>query len=461
MKRWTLLLMVVAVAVSACGDGGEGAGTTVPTVPDTTEAPSETTAAPTETTEAPTDTTEAPTDTTETTETTDTTAVVPEVVSECPEDAELTLKAWTDEARAPVMVEIAPAFTAETGVCVEVEILAFDQIRDQVAVAGPAGEGPDIFIGAHDWVGQLAADGAADPIDLGSKASDFVEVALSAFSYEGSLYAVPYATEAVALYYNTDLVPDAPTTWDELVAACEALPDIENCLGMPGGVDPADAYHHYPFISAQGGFIFEYSPETGFDVSNVGLDTEGAIAGAQFLADQVAAGIIAPLDYGTASQLFLDGSQPFWMTGPWEVGNLNAQTTVNWSVAKIPTMNGNTPGPFVGAQGVFLSSFSENKLVAQSFMLDYLATQEGMQALYDADPRNPAYQPVLDGLAGDEVVETFAASAADGVPMPNVPEMGSVWVPLGENLLLIRNGDITPEEAMTSAAEAVRAALEG
>ena len=27
---------------------------------------------------------------------------------------------------------------------------------------------------------------------------------------------MPYATEAIALYYNTDLVSEPPTTWDEL-----------------------------------------------------------------------------------------------------------------------------------------------------------------------------------------------------------------------------------------------------
>ncbi len=45
--------------------------------------------------------------------------------------------------------------------------------------------------------------------------------------------------------------------------------------------------------------------------------------------------------------------------------------------------------------------------------------------------------------------------------MPNVPEMASVWGPLGDNMLLIRNGEIAAADAMTTAAEAVRSAIAG
>lgn len=422
-KRFTrsALLLTLTLVAAACG-GGEQAGTTA--APQTTTAPP-TTAAPT---------TAGPS---------------------------VELLVWADEARAPVVEAIAPAFTEATGVTIKVEILEFGQIRDQVGVAGPAGEGPDIYIGAHDWVGQLAVDGAAEPIDLGAKTGDFFDVAVNAFTFDGKLYAVPYATEAIALFYNTDLVPEAPATFEEIAGICDGLDAIENCVGVPGGGDGKDAYHNYPFVSALGGYIFAYDPATGFDPTDVGLDSQATIDGVQFLADQVEAGVIESVNYDTAKSLFLEGKQPFWITGPWEVGNLESQEAINWAVAKIPTIGGNAPAPFVGAQGFFLSAFSENKVIAQSFLLDFVATPETMQALYDADPRNPAFKPVFDGLADNPVAQTFALSAADGVPMPNIPQMGSVWDPLGDALLLIRNGESTVEDALKAAAEAVRAAVAG
>jgi maltose-binding protein MalE len=420
VKRLSLsLLGVLALVAAACGGGTADTTTTT------------TTAAPTTTTTAATTTTAEP----------------------------IELLVWADEARTPVVTEVAAAFTEATGVIVNVETKEFGDVRDQMGTAGPAGEGADVFVGAHDWTGQLAADGVAEPIDLGAKAGDFEQVALDAFSYQGSLYAVPYATEAIAFYYNTDLVPEAPATWEELAAICAALDGIENCVGVPGGGDAPDAYHNYPFISALGGYIFAYDSATGYDPTDVGLDSAGAIAGVEFLAAQIEAGVVGSTNYDTAKALFLEGTQPFWMTGPWEVGNLRGQDVINWAVAKIPTIEGNAPAPFVGAQGFFLSAFSENPVVAQSFLLDYIATEDAQQALYEADPRNPAFTAVLDSLSDDPVAATFAASAADGNPMPNISQMGSVWDPLGQNLLLVRNGELEPAEAMTTAAEAVRAAV--
>ncbi|MGH8928292.1 MAG: sugar ABC transporter substrate-binding protein, partial [Acidimicrobiia bacterium] len=358
------------------------------------------------------------------------------------------LLVWADKARTPVVQEVASTFTEATGVSVVVETKEFGDIRDQMGTAGPAGEGADVFVGAHDWTGQLVADGVAEPIDLGAAADDFEEVALDAFTYEGALYAVPYATEAIAFYYNTDLVPEPPATFEEIADICAGLEGIQNCVGVPGGGDAPDAYHNYPFVSALGGYIFAYDPASGYDLSDVGLDSEGAIAGITFLQEQVEAGVIGAINGDTAKALFLEGTEPFFLSGPWQLSDFSAQDTVNWALAKIPTIGGNAPAPFVGAEGFFLSAFSENKVVAQSFLLDYIATEEAQQALYDADPRNPVFTPVLEALGDDPIAATFAASAADGNPMPNIPQMGAVWTPLGEQIQLVRNGELDANTAM-------------
>jgi arabinogalactan oligomer/maltooligosaccharide transport system substrate-binding protein len=428
VKRYSMsLLAVVVLVLAACG-GGNAATTTTAGATTTTAAAATTTAA----------------------EVTTTTA-----------GATVELLIWADEQRTPVVQEVAAAFTEATGVNVTVETKEFGDIRDQMVELGPAGEGADVFIGAHDWTGQLAVSGVAAPIDLGAKASEFEPVSLDAFSYGGSLYAVPYATEAIALYYNTDLVPEPPATWEEIADICAALDGLENCVGIPGGGDGPDAYHNYPFVSAMGGYIFAYDPATGYDPSDVGLDSEGAIAGVTFLQEQVEAGVVGAVNGDTAKALFLEGTEPFFLSGPWQIGDFSAQDAVKWSVAKIPTIAGNTPAPFVGAQGFFLSAFSENTVVAQSFLLDYIATADAQQALYDADPRNPAFTAVLDTLSDDPIAATFAASAATGNPMPNIAEMGAVWAPLGENLQLVRNGELDATAAMTTAAELVRSAVAG
>ena len=167
-KHWLRLVgltLALALVVAACGgddatDDTEAGDTT------TTEAAEETT------------TTEAAEETTTT---------------EAPE-ATGSLLIWADANQAPVFEAVGADFTEATGVEIEVQIVDFGDIREQVQVAGPAGEGPDIFVGAHDWTGELAANGVIAPVDLGGNADDFFGVGIDGFSYEGQLYAVPVAT---------------------------------------------------------------------------------------------------------------------------------------------------------------------------------------------------------------------------------------------------------------------------
>ncbi|MDA0655314.1 MAG: extracellular solute-binding protein, partial [Proteobacteria bacterium] len=94
----------------------------------------------------------------------------------CPADAP-SLTIWADNTRAPVLSSVGEAFTAEFGVCVAVVEKGFGDIRDDFKVAGPTGEGPDIIIGAHDWLGGLVTNGLLAEIDLGDKDAEFLDAA--------------------------------------------------------------------------------------------------------------------------------------------------------------------------------------------------------------------------------------------------------------------------------------------
>jgi arabinogalactan oligomer / maltooligosaccharide transport system substrate-binding protein len=423
------LFLAFALIAAACGGDDEGADETTTT---TTQA------------ETTTTTTQAP----ETTTTTTTEALPPLVV-------------WADENRSKVVQSVAPAFTEATGVEVVVQIIDRGEIRNQVQVAGPAGEGPDVFEGAHDWTGELAANGIVEPIDLGGREGDFFQTALDGFSYGGQLYGVPTAMEAIAMYYNADLVPEPPTTFEEVASICDELGDqITECFVAPGGGDAGDAYHMFPFVSAKGGYIFAYDQATGYDPTDVGIDSPEAVESLTVVEQLIADGVIADTNGDNAKTLFLEGQAPFFLSGPWQLNDFNA-AELNYGVAKIPTIDGGSPAPFVGVQGFFLSAFSENKAIAQAFLLDFIADAETQLAFYENDPRSPANIEAFDQISSDPIVEAFALSAADGLPMPNIPEMGNVWGPLGDNMLALRNGTVDAATAASQAAEAIREAIAG
>ncbi|MEW6046875.1 MAG: maltose/maltodextrin ABC transporter substrate-binding protein MalE [Bacillota bacterium] len=368
------------------------------------------------------------------------------------------LTIWSSEAQVPALLPMAKQFEKEYGIPVEVTEVGFGDIRPNFSVSAPTGEGPDLIVGAHDWVGELARNGLLEPIELSaSERAQFTPVALQGFTYGGKLYGVPYAIEAIAIIYNKDLVPTPPKTFDELLQISRKLTDRPK--KRYGFLYPnSDPYHSFPFLSANGGYIFRFNGQ-GFDPKDVGVDNAGAIAGARLIQRLAVEGLVPKgTDYQTMQGLFTQGQVGMIMTGPWEIDNVK-KAGIRYGVAKIPTFNGNVAKPFVGAQGFMVNKFSPNKVLAMEFLRKFIMTKEGQLAIWKEDPRIPALRTAFEEVADNPDIAAFGASAADGIPMPNIPEMAVVWGALGDKLTLVVNGEQDPESAMKDAARQIRDAI--
>ena len=85
-----------------------------------------------------------------------------------------TLTVWVDTERVDALKGAAEAYTEKTGV--EVELVGKDNadIKDDFIQQVPTGKGPDITMGAHDWLGELSTNGVVAPIELGDSAGDYL-----------------------------------------------------------------------------------------------------------------------------------------------------------------------------------------------------------------------------------------------------------------------------------------------
>lgn len=361
---------------------------------------------------------------------------------------------WVDDSRAPIIEELGVAFEEEFGVAVVVQELEFGDIRDQLKTAGPAGEGPDMIIGAHDWLGELAVNGLLAEIDVTDIADQFLPAAMDAFVYDGVQYGLPYAAENVAFVRNTDLVPEAPETWDDVRAISEQLvADGDAQYGYI--IQDNDPYHFFPVQTAFGGYVFGVT-EAGYDAEDVGIDSEGAIAAATWLEGMVADGLMPTgVDYDVMHTLFGSGDAAMIITGPWAIPMIE-ESGVPFEVSGLPGGADGTSGkPFLGVQGFMISAFSENQILAEAFLFDYIATEETMASIYSSDPRPPAFLAVRDSLE-DEIMNGFVAAGAEGLAMPAIPEMSSVWSAWGGAMELVRTGELSGAEAFGDAGEQIR-----
>ncbi len=369
------------------------------------------------------------------------------------EEGKLTI--WVNAERAPILEAAAKQFTAKYGIEIRITTMGFGDVRSNFELAGPAGEGPDVLLGAHDWIGSFYANGLVASIELSDELkAKFDPVALRAFTYNGELVGLPYQVEAIAMYYNTDLVPTAPEKWDDAIAIAKKL--VADGKAERGIAIPPDPYHSFPLLTGFGGGVFGLDDKGSYDPSKVLLDSEGTIAGATELDKLIKEGVFADgVGYDQAKDLFLKGKLGMWITGPWELNNV-INSGVKFGVARIPTMK-QEAAPFVGVQGFMVNKLSKNVLLAQSFLTEFVATDEVMTALFKAQFGIPAWLPIRPAAFTEApALEGFAASVAVGQPMPAIPQMAAFWNTAGNALTLIYQQKGDPAAIMKDAAKAAR-----
>lgn len=369
---------------------------------------------------------------------------------------------WVDADRASVLEDAAADFTEDTGVDVKLVQKEFGEIRDQFVQQVPTGEGPDIAVGAHDWLGVLVTNGVVAPVELGDGAADYEKVAIDAWSYEGQIYGVPYAIENIGLLRNTDLAPEAPTSYDDMIAKGQAA-GTEYAFLV--GLDPeaADPYHLYPFQTSFGAPVFGTNADGSYNPDDLQIGNAGGQAFASWLAAQGATGtgvLNTNINGDLARENFVAGKSPFFLTGPWNVPAAE-DAGINLAVDPIPSAGGQAAQPFAGVQGFFLSSESENKLAATEFLVNYIGSEEVQTALYEVGGRTPALTAAYEAaVAGDPITAGFGAVGAEAVPMPSIPEMGAVWEFWGVTETAIINGAGDPVELWNKMASDIQGAIE-
>ncbi len=368
---------------------------------------------------------------------------------------------WTDETRSAVIEELGASFSEEYGVDLVVQQMGFGDIRDQLRIAAPAGEGPDIIIGAHDWLGELVTNGMLAAIDLGDAAEGFAPATIQALTWDGELYGVPYAIENVGFFYNTELVPTAPATFDEVRSVSEEL--MSSGKADYGFIrQDGDPYHFFPIQTAFGGYIFGLDDLGNYTAEDVGVDNEGSVAALQWLQGMIGDGLLPTgLDHPAALALMQSGEAAMYITGPWSIQAL-VEAEVPFAIAAIPAGPEGDPGrPFLGVQAFMISAFSENPLLAQAFLTEWVASEDVQYALYEKGNRTPAL------LAAAEKVEDpyqagLGEAGAVGQPMPAIPAMSAVWT-AWDNAIRLASNDPTADAAELAklAADAIREAAAG
>ncbi len=345
---------------------------------------------------------------------------------------------WTDQTLDWLREESA-SFSDAFGVDVEIVRLDVNELKQQALLAAPQGQAGDVFAGVpHDQIGEMAVGGVL--LDMSTYATaaylaDLSEQARLGYTYAGRLFGLPMYVEGPALIVNNELVDQLPATYE---AAMQLAADLTTADTFGFMYDINNFYFSYGWLHTWGGYVFGRDAAGGLNPADIGLANEGAVAGAEALHDlRFGLGLIpSGTNYDVANGLFVDGALAMIYTGPWAISQYQ-EVGLDVSVHPVPPLADGTPfSGFMGVQGVLVNSFSNLKVEAANFS-KWLSRKDAQVSMARLSGRIPASTSALTEVVDDPIIAGFGAALIHAEPMPNIPEMGAVWSPLGNALNVI------------------------
>ncbi|HEY5742458.1 MAG TPA: maltose/maltodextrin ABC transporter substrate-binding protein MalE, partial [Terrimicrobiaceae bacterium] len=218
-------------------------------------------------------------------------------------------------------MEIGKKFEEEMGVPVRVETQ--EQITEKFQAAAQSGKGPDIFMWAHDRIGEWADAGLLKPLDIKEEfKTDFIPMSWEAVTHKKQIWGYPVALECVSLIVNKKLVTGKPPTQLSDFPAFAKELKAKNPKFIAIMWDYKTPYFGFPFLASAGGYTFKRT-ESGYDTKDVGIDNAGSIAGLKAIVDLIKADVLPKgSTQSVAEQKLATGELATMINGPWAWANL-------------------------------------------------------------------------------------------------------------------------------------------
>ena len=374
------------------------------------------------------------------------------------------LTVYVDNGYKSYMEEAAKAFEKESGT--KVTIKTGDALGglDKLSLDNQSGKAPDVMMAPYDRVGGLGNDGQLAEVTL-NKDSKTDKTTESLVTNGGKVYGAPAVIETLVLYYNKDLLQEAPKTFGELE---ELAKDSKyNFAGEEGKntaflADWTNFYYAYGLLSGNGGYVFG---KNGTDPKDVGLNNQGAIDGIEYAKTWYAKWPKGLQDTKGAANFiqtqFQEGKTAAIIDGPWKASSLK-EAKVNYGVATIPTLpNGKAYSAFGGGKAWVIPAGANNPEAAQKFV-DFLTSTDQQKAFYDKTNEVPANTEAREYAVGknDELTTAVVKQFENAQPMPNISEMSTVWDPAATMLFDAVSGKKSAKDAADDAVKLIKETIE-
>jgi multiple sugar transport system substrate-binding protein len=406
------------------------------------------------------------------------------------------VKFWTSHTPpdSDVLAKIVDAFnTANPDICVKMTIVPgaeTDVAKLITAIRG--GAAPDVYMADRFTVPQRAAEGvlAELPADIAALKDQHLEFAWNETQFQGKTYAIPFDTDARALWYNKDLITAAGEDPAQLDIS-KGAPTIELVNKIADKITKKDASGNYDVIGwlpggpheggTPGAFDQGWHYTWGFTFGGKFADTAackvtpmdpGVVAGYQFLYDwakerdpqAITRWVSTNLPPNPPAQ-----SNPIWtqklgmtISGDWRIAEqAKYAPTGNYGFTFIPVPKaGDQSATWAGGWSMALIPDSKVEAQALKFMT-YIAGPDG-QKVYTKDSTHlPTIKTLLDDASlYDEQHKTFLDLLDVALNRPPLAVGAVYWDALTSAQGSVELNSKTPQEALQEVQDSVQPQLD-
>lgn len=286
---------------------------------------------------------------------------------------------WVGDDIAKIFIEFRADIQSSYGVDVKLDITDVGERlrRKYIAEARQAGN-VDVFVGPHDWVGELVSEQAVEPVALSEEQrQNLLDFSLQPFCFNGDIYGIPATMDTVMLIINVDLVGDEPSCFEEVVEVGRALQRAnvgQEIIVVRVGPE-GDPFLIWPLLSSGGAWLFGMEPNGAWDIHQVGIDSPESISAFERIAalGEAGEGIIrCEMDQAWVERTFIGGTCPFMLGAYGDVARAR-DAGMNVVVSPVPGFRDGGPArSFTTIYGFYIAPFGRNRVIASDLLPDYL-----------------------------------------------------------------------------------------
>jgi len=315
---------------------------------------------------------------------------------------------------------------------------------------------PDVIQLGNTWVPEFAALDAILPLGDKNAAADVFPGILASSQIDGRLMAMPWYVDTRLLFYRKDLLALAgiegpPLNWAEWEVA------LARIVALPGGprfglLLPMSEWQPLAILALQAGATLLRDADRHADFQSPAF--RRAFGFYLDLFRQGYAPALAEAQLSNVYQDFAEGRFAFYITGPWNLGELRqrlpAWVQEHWDTAPMPGTDG--PGVSLAGGSSLAVCRSSRQPEAARALVKFLTEPEQQVAFYRLTGDLPARRSAWShpDLAHAPHIEAFRRQLDQVRPMPQIPEWERIADKISHFAEKAVRGELGEDEALAA-----------